>query len=880
MQYKNTKLLLIVLFALVTGYANHAQAQCNFTLEMGDAFGDGWNGGTVTIINGDSTYVFGLNNLSDDGNDSTVIFSVKDGLPIILSWQPGFFDAEVFFSLYDADGTLLYFDSIPNQGALYNGIANCPSCYKPTKLTNENIYDTRAKLRWTNVNPVIPAGWYVIYGKKGFVPGPGVGDTAYTTLPKVTLTGLEKKTEYDWYLRQDCGNNDLSLLTGPVSFETYWSNDVGVVGVEGPQTACDLGVETVKILMKNFGSNPQSLIPFRYSVNGEDAGVPQPQDGFYTGVLGKDSTELIAFETTYDFSEAGEYLITVYTQMGGDEDFTNDTFNYYIVNRLTAPYKQDFEVWSGGWYVDTASVAPSWVLGDPEKMDLDTAASGVNAWLTSLTGGYNLSEKSYLASPCFDFSEASSDPYISFALYLNLNTFFDAAFLEMSLDDGATWKKVGAQNEGLNWYNTVNSFQNLGDVWSASTQGWVNARHQLTGAQGQAQVRLRFALFGSPFSLGNLDGMGVDDIRIDVPFVKDLAGQKVSTLGQSSECGLQADKVTFVLSNLGSAAQSFFKVAYSVNGGTPVVENLNNVVLAPDASYTYVFNTPFDSRDGAFEIKCWPVLTGEQQPTNDTVIYNVRHLPLQLPLKENFEALGASGLLPSGWKASAGFVGNGHANVSYVYYVNMYDGLDSFALSSPRYGVLSSDDSLNFQYRITNWNSNGAVGTVLATGTNFKVQVSDDCGGTFTTLYTIDKSNHTPTANLRKVFVDLASYAGKSLIVRFVGNWTAGDFNFDLDNINLDAGISATTFLDGLTLLTLQPNPTTGYFTIRAQFEQAVENLQVSVFDLVGNQLWSQQNDKVTDLNAQFDLSAYPAGMYFVRLMAEGKILTKKIVKQ
>ena len=603
MQYKNTKLLLIVLFALVTGYANHAQAQCNFTLEMGDAFGDGWNGGTVTIINGDSTYVFGLNNLSDDGNDSTVIFSVKDGLPIILSWQPGFFDAEVFFSLYDADGTLLYFDSIPNQGALYNGIANCPSCYKPTKLTNENIYDTRAKLRWTNVNPVIPAGWYVIYGKKGFVPGPGVGDTVYTTLPKVTLTGLEKKTEYDWYLRQDCGNNDLSLLTGPVSFETYWSNDVGVVGVEGPQTACDLGVETVKILMKNFGSNPQSLIPFRYSVNGEDAGVPQPQDGFYTGVLGKDSTELIAFETTYDFSEAGEYLITVYTQMGGDEDFTNDTFNYYIVNRLTAPYKQDFEVWSGGWYVDTASVAPSWVLGDPEKMDLDTAASGVNAWLTSLTGGYNLSEKSYLASPCFDFSEASSDPYISFALYLNLNTFFDAAFLEMSLDDGTTWKKVGAQNEGLNWYNTVNSFQNLGDVWSASTQGWVNARHQLTGAQGQAQVRLRFALFGSPFSLGNLDGMGVDDIRIDVPFVKDLAGQKVSTLGQSSECGLQADKVTFVLSNLGSAAQSFFKVAYSVNGGTPVVENLNNVVLAPDASYTYVFNTPFDSRDGALEIK-------------------------------------------------------------------------------------------------------------------------------------------------------------------------------------------------------------------------------------------------------------------------------------
>ena len=135
----------------------------------------------------------------------------------------------------------------------------------------------------------------------------------------------------------------------------------------------------VKIVMTNYGAKPQSLVPFKYSVNGFDAGVPQPQDGFFTGVLGKDSSEVIEFETTYDFSAPGEYLITVYTEMSNDEDVMNDTFNYYVVNRLITPYAQDFETWSGGWYVDTASTNSSWAFGTPAKDNISGAASGQNA---------------------------------------------------------------------------------------------------------------------------------------------------------------------------------------------------------------------------------------------------------------------------------------------------------------------------------------------------------------------------------------------------------------------------------------------------------------------------------------------------------------------
>lgn len=940
----NIKRLRLFLFAFALLATQHASAQCEYRLDLFDSFGEGWNGGTVTVSVGADLYKYSLDDINDDGKDSTIIIPVTAGLPITLSWTPGFFDLGVVsFNFYNSDNDLLLAASAPVPGLLFSDSTACPTCPKPQNFRLENVWDNRVRLRWTPVAGSTALGWYVIVGPKGFVPGTGAGDSLYVPTPKATVAGLTENTEYDFFIVQDCGMGDLSGLTGPISVRTYWSDDVGISGVTAPLSSCGLGVETVKILIKNYGANPQSLIPFNYSVNGVAAGVPQPEDGFYTGVLGKDSAELIEFETKFNFSAPGEYEIAVWSGMMGDEDSSNDTFIYRITNRLQAPYQQDFETWSGGWYVDTASIFPSWQFGEPKATVISKAAKGKNAWVTNLSGNYNFDEHSYLHSPCFDFATLSKDPVIEFALNYNTELSYDGGWLELSTDDGASWKKVGIAGEGYNWYNFFNTNTNLGYVWAGESNGWKTARYRLKDLKGKSEVRFRFG-FGSD-DVASLEGMGIDNVRIYEPFVDDLAAVSATTAGNSDECGLEKDKVSFALTNFGTAPQVFFQVAYSINGGAPVVENVGNNVVDPEEIYTYVFNTPFDSRDGVFNIKCWTVLLNEQQNANDTVSYTVDHSPHPVPLYEDFE----SANLPIDWIAE-GLVTNGHENTSYVLASNVWVSNPEFSTDIPRYGFISAGDSLRFDYRITNY-PEGKVATVLSGGTKIEIQASTNCGKDFTTIYTINSSTHTPTATFRTRQVDLSQFAGKAISIRVLGTWGAGDFWFDLDNVNIRAcppdmnlsadvtpvtpgqnngvatvkvglgnppykykwstgattesignlfpgEVSVTVFdsrgcTDSITIQ-IGTNAVSGIeglsaFSLRpnpttgyAQLQLRFDralDLRADLVNLLGQSVWEGNYSNTTEVSEMLDLNSLPNGLYLLRLSTEGQVLTQKLVK-
>ena len=77
---------------------------CNINFEMWDDYGDGWNGGTVSIsVDGED---YGNVTLSG-GNYGTTSVLVPSG-EIVMSWTPGAYDCECEFEVTDDAGEVLY----------------------------------------------------------------------------------------------------------------------------------------------------------------------------------------------------------------------------------------------------------------------------------------------------------------------------------------------------------------------------------------------------------------------------------------------------------------------------------------------------------------------------------------------------------------------------------------------------------------------------------------------------------------------------------------------------------------------------------------------------------------------------------------------------
>jgi hypothetical protein len=73
----------------------------------------------------------------------------------------------------------------------------------------------------------------------------------------------------------------------------------------------------------------------------------------------------------------------------------------------------------------------------------------------------------------------------------------------------------------------------------------------------------------------------------------------------------------------------------------------------------------------------------------------------------------------------------------------------------------------------------------------------------------------------------------------------------------------------------LYPNPTTGKFSIT--FSKPLQNASILVTDVNGKPI---RQFKANGSKVDFDLSAVAAGVYFVRIQEENKIISKKVIKQ
>ncbi len=122
----------------------------------------------------------------------------------------------------------------------------------------------------------------------------------------------------------------------------------------------------------------------------------------------------------------------------------------------------------------TLSVAHStWAYGTPTSGP-GAAHSGVNVWATNLEGAYINYEDGRLTSPLLDLRPyAGSTIQLKWWEWLQTERGYDFGRVEVSADDGATWRQV------------------YSGTGAASPQ-WTERSIFLTPAEATATVRLRF----------------------------------------------------------------------------------------------------------------------------------------------------------------------------------------------------------------------------------------------------------------------------------------------------------------------------------------------------------------------------------------------------
>lgn len=222
---------------------------------------------------------------------------------------------------------------------------------------------------------------------------------------------------------------------------------------------------------------------------------------------------LLAPGESFSAEVAAASMLTATVTAAADADASNDSASRDITASFIAVtdamrYLETFEMSDGRWTAGGTNA--DWEWGMPTDTLIGSADSGSNAWVTDLSSNYSSDQLSYLTSPCFDMTGMSSDPTVSFSRIYDLEPTNDHVHVEVSLDGGVTWNKLGAFGTGMNWYNDV-----LGDFWDGVSGGsdfWTRSSHPLAGAAGRNAVRIRFVMETNDSTTE--EGFGMDDVII------------------------------------------------------------------------------------------------------------------------------------------------------------------------------------------------------------------------------------------------------------------------------------------------------------------------------------------------------------------------------
>ncbi|MCB0479359.1 MAG: T9SS type A sorting domain-containing protein [Crocinitomicaceae bacterium] len=133
---------------------------------------------------------------------------------------------------------------------------------------------------------------------------------------------------YTGLVGDEYNDNDTNVVTVTHLF----ADDLGVNAITAPASSGSLGIETITVMIENFGTSPQSNFDVAYVVDG---GTPVVET--VTATVAAGGTYSYDFTATYDFSNVGTYDVVAYTSFNSDQQHTNDTVQTQIEKTFCQP---------------------------------------------------------------------------------------------------------------------------------------------------------------------------------------------------------------------------------------------------------------------------------------------------------------------------------------------------------------------------------------------------------------------------------------------------------------------------------------------------------------------------------------------------------------
>ena len=186
---------LIILF--LTSFSSF-NAQCDYTINLVDSYGDSWNGNSIDVLVNGTVVSLGLtvDNVAEDLASFTFEVNTGDIITTVYN-ATGTYQSENSYSIVDVGGNTVVNKPSGSGGpgnvvTADNVSANCPSCSPISNLTFLNLTNTSADVNWTGSSDA--TSYNVEYGPSPYTLGSGgtastVGPPSIADNPNSLVTG-------------------------------------------------------------------------------------------------------------------------------------------------------------------------------------------------------------------------------------------------------------------------------------------------------------------------------------------------------------------------------------------------------------------------------------------------------------------------------------------------------------------------------------------------------------------------------------------------------------------------------------------------------------------------------------------------------------------